>query len=112
MAAKDLPWEGAAEDVEDTEHHCPDHVAAEKDHGESVKVLLEARADLEARSRGGWTPLMYAAVDGSNEALQLLIKAGAISPTANIKSLDNVPSPGPISTSENNSNPISDFSRS
>ena len=53
------------------------HFAAEKDHGESVKVLLESRADIEARSSDDSTPLIYAAWKGSNEALKLLINAGA-----------------------------------
>ena len=42
----------------------------------------------------------------------LLIKAGEISAIATIKSLDKVPSPGPISTRESNSDLVPDFSKS
>lgn len=55
----------------------PLHIAASRDHGSVVEVLLDAGAVLEARNRLSNTPL-HAAVLGDNKSvLQLLIKAGA-----------------------------------
>ena len=45
---------------------------------EGVRAALDAGADLEARHKDGWTPLLYAARHNSNpEVVQVLLDAGA-----------------------------------
>ena len=44
---------------------------------ETVRLLLDAGADLEARNVYGFTPLLYAAGNGHTEAVRLLLDAGA-----------------------------------
>jgi ankyrin repeat protein len=67
--------------------------AAAENHAAAVRVLVEAGADVNARSRaldvprrrngqsilplGSWTPVMYAARQGSHDSLAALIEAGA-----------------------------------
>jgi ankyrin repeat protein len=67
--------------------------AAAENHADAVRVLVEAGAEIDGRSRlldvprrrsgqsilplGNWTPLMYAARQGSGDALRALIDAGA-----------------------------------
>lgn len=56
------------------------HAAAAGGHAKVVRVLLEAEADLEARSDGaerGWTPLLTAAYLGQGEVVAQLLAAGA-----------------------------------
>ena len=56
--------------------------------------------------------LLIPTFNSTNTSSILQIKAGAISAIATIKSLDKVPSPGPISIRDNNLESIPDFSRS
>jgi ankyrin repeat protein len=44
---------------------------------EAAKALVAARADLDAKDKGGWTPLMWAAELGKWNAAKFLIKKGA-----------------------------------
>lgn len=44
---------------------------------EAMKVLLEAKANKEARDRSGYTSLMLTTMDEEAEAMELLIKSGA-----------------------------------
>jgi len=58
------------------------HGAAEGGHGEIVKLLISAGADLHARTvpmlgGGGWTPLHSAARQGHREIVELLIANGS-----------------------------------
>lgn len=46
-------------------------------YGEVVSLLLERRADPAHRDRDGMTPLLLAAYEGHEEALELLLEAGA-----------------------------------
>ena len=44
----------------------------------AIEVLLKAGADINARDKGGWTPLMRAARWNQNpEVIEVLLKAGA-----------------------------------
>jgi len=45
--------------------------------GQIVRMLVAAGADLEAKQHWGWTPLMRAVVEGTDDELQALIDAGA-----------------------------------
>ena len=45
---------------------------------ESIDTLLDAGADIEARTEDGLTPLQMAALDGQTQAITALLDAGAI----------------------------------
>lgn len=53
------------------------HWTAEKDHAEVATVLLNAGADIEARTSWGASPLDWAAVLGSSNVANLLLARGA-----------------------------------
>ena len=55
----------------------PLHWAAAGGIPEIVAALLDAGADLEARTRDGWTPLHLAAEHGTPETVATLLDAGA-----------------------------------
>ena len=46
-------------------------------HSEITGALVERRADVHARTRGGFTPLMFAAQQGDLESARILVAAGA-----------------------------------
>ena len=46
-------------------------------HSQIAGVLVERRADIHARTRGGFTPLMFAAQQGDVESARILVAAGA-----------------------------------
>jgi ankyrin repeat protein len=51
--------------------------AAAEGHTAVVKALLEAGADIHARSKSGFTPLLFSAQRGDTETTKLLLTAGA-----------------------------------
>jgi len=53
------------------------HVAASHPRLQCVEILLEAGADVNARSKDGWTPLHNAAINGNIFITELLISRGA-----------------------------------
>ena len=53
------------------------HLAAEKDYPDVARVLLDAGADIEARTSWGATPLDWAATMGSRRVGELLLERGA-----------------------------------
>jgi ankyrin repeat protein len=53
------------------------HWAAEKDHVEIARLLLDAGADIEATTSWGDTPLKWAATLGSSNVAELLLERGA-----------------------------------
>lgn len=53
------------------------HWAAEKDQSEAAQILLDAGADIEAKTSWGATPLDWAAAMGSARAGELLLSRGA-----------------------------------
>eukprot|EP00435_Cladocopium_sp_Y103_P006907 s723_g2.t1 len=55
----------------------PLHCAAESGHGEPVRLLLEAAAEVDRRGNMTGTPLFWAAQYGNSEAVSLLLDAGA-----------------------------------
>jgi ankyrin repeat protein len=56
------------------EHH---DIAAQQGHTEAVKLLLAAKASVDAANKDGWTPLYIAARKGHTEAIKLLLAANA-----------------------------------
>jgi uncharacterized protein len=52
------------------------HVAAEYDQDAVAALLIDAGADLEAKTSGGMTPLQLAASMGSTKVQKLLIERG------------------------------------
>ncbi|MBY0460434.1 MAG: ankyrin repeat domain-containing protein, partial [Gemmataceae bacterium] len=59
------------------DHYTALHFAAAAGNAGGVKVLLHHKADVNADSGGGWTPLHHAARGGHLEVVKLLIAAGA-----------------------------------
>ena len=53
------------------------HWAVNQNHLEVVGVLLDAKADAQARNRYGFGPIALAAMNGNADVLTLLIRAGA-----------------------------------
>ncbi|KAJ8130987.1 hypothetical protein O1611_g2638 [Lasiodiplodia mahajangana] len=70
--------------AKDDHFNTPLHYAAQYNHARVVQVLLSRRANLEAISKFGITPLAIAANCFSRESMQLLLDAGA-SPETPIK---------------------------
>ena len=58
-------------------HKTPLHWAAEKNHAEVAKLLIEAGADIHAEVSWGMTPLAWAANMGSRQVADLLLEHGA-----------------------------------
>lgn len=55
----------------------PQHWAAHGRHPDCVRLLLAAGASVDARTQGGWTPLLLAAFNGHCDCVQALLSAGA-----------------------------------
>lgn len=53
--------------------HTALHLAARNDQPAMIKLLLNSGANIEARSDGGWTPLLMAAEAGSEAAIDALL---------------------------------------
>lgn len=53
------------------------HVAAEKNHSEVARLVLDAGADLEPETCWGMTPIQWAANMGSNAVADLLLERGS-----------------------------------
>ena len=53
------------------------HISTESNHGDCVKILIAAGADLDARNKQEQTPLHLAAESGHISALVMLLSAGA-----------------------------------
>ena len=51
--------------------------AANKGDIKAVKALLAAGANVNAKTKGGWTPLQMAAWEGHTKIVKMLIEAGA-----------------------------------
>ncbi|MFC1753152.1 ankyrin repeat domain-containing protein [Thermoproteota archaeon] len=76
--AKALLSAGAKVDpISDWRNATPLHWAAQAGHTEIVKLLIQYKADIEARSNYGETPLMRAVYGNRGEVVKLLIDKGA-----------------------------------
>ncbi len=65
-------------DVNELPNHCtPLHLAARNGHTAAASVLLENRANIEAKSHSGMRALYYAVDSGQYDLVELLIKAKA-----------------------------------
>lgn len=64
-------------DPTDNRDKTPLHLAASHGREHLVRILLDNKADIHARSDGGWTALHNACTQSSASMLQTLLKAGA-----------------------------------
>uniref|UniRef100_A0A8B9CYI1 Uncharacterized protein n=1 Tax=Anser brachyrhynchus TaxID=132585 RepID=A0A8B9CYI1_9AVES len=67
---------GAKPDVKDKKGRTPLHRAAEKGHGDAVKVLLRC-ASVNAKDRQSKSPLHYASEKGDKTMVEMLLNANA-----------------------------------
>lgn len=67
---------GVEVDIKDEDGETPLFVAAQNSI-DSLKVLIEAGANVNPVAKDGWTPLMLAARDGDYDHAELLLEAGA-----------------------------------
>lgn len=74
---KELTSNPKAVSRKDSEGFTPLHVAASSGQVETVKLLLESGADLNARGLRGETPLLLAAGAGQAQVVEALLVAGA-----------------------------------
>ncbi len=65
------------------------HHAISHGHHEIVKILLEKGADIEAKTKDGLTPLMFASRNGHHEIVKTLLEKGA---DIEAKTIDDFPS--------------------
>ncbi|WP_028330877.1 ankyrin repeat domain-containing protein [Brachyspira alvinipulli] len=63
--------------VVDNRDNTPLHWAAMKDKKDTIQLLMENGADIEAKDADGWTPLHYAAAFSSVDTVQTLVDLGA-----------------------------------
>ena len=61
----------------DTDSHTALFLAADQNHPDVAKVLIDAGADIEATDEEGYSPMLMASQDGSLETMKMLVKAGA-----------------------------------
>ena len=73
------------DDIDQEEGATPLIIAASEGSNEIVKLLLQARANINKRNRAGHTALMLAARNGHAETVKILIDAGAEVMMADIK---------------------------
>src|SRR5437762_11956115 len=58
-------------------HHTPLHIAAKEGRAPIVRLLVDAKADVNALTTTGAAPLHFAASSGNREAVAILLAAGA-----------------------------------
>ena len=63
--------------IVDNRDNTPLHWAAMKDKKDTIELLMENGADIEAKDADGWTPLHYAAAFSSVDTVQTLVNLGA-----------------------------------
>ena len=77
-AVRSLLARGADVDVKETQQgHTALMRAAAGRHADVVRALVDQGADVHARSRGGFTPLLFASQQGDIESARILLAAGA-----------------------------------
>jgi ankyrin repeat protein len=77
MVGEHLAADPAAVNAKGEHDKTPLHWAAEKNHLQMAKVLIQAGADINAETTWGSTPLQWAANMGSREVADLLLEHGA-----------------------------------
>ena len=61
----------------DTDGHTALRLAADQNHPDVLKVLIDAGADIETKNKEGCSPLFMASKDGALGTVKMLVKAGA-----------------------------------
>jgi ankyrin repeat protein len=68
---------GASASVANVDGSSPLHLAAHKGHEHNARILLEHKADINARTKSGWTPLHVAVRNGREAVARILINENA-----------------------------------
>ena len=68
---------GAATDAVDSKDSNALHYAAYNAHVETIRALVGAGVDVNAKNKFGYSPLQYACANGSVEAVEILLTLGA-----------------------------------
>ena len=77
MLARDAPFHLTSDGAGGTSGYTPLHYAARSGHAECAALLIEARAEVDARTSGGAAALHRAAVAGHERICAILLRAGA-----------------------------------
>lgn len=72
-----------------THKHTPLHLAAQYNHSDIVKLLIDRGAEIQARDINGCTPLHYSATNGHTDSALVLLDSGADPNETNLK--ENIP---------------------
>ncbi|EPB67720.1 ankyrin repeat protein [Ancylostoma ceylanicum] len=73
-----VKWDKRLMEHKDEKGNTPLHLAAENGHGATIKVLIDAGCDIEAKNSEEDTALFLAVFEGHSDAVEILLKNKAL----------------------------------